>query len=123
LHGQNTEVFGVVSLDGSIALSESNDITDVKKVFAVEIKCPYPTTERVPVYYSLPEHYVCQCLAEMFVLETSHLLYVSFSIETTTVLEVQFDAELWNEILKEAREIYDTSDPVVPRRGRSQTNN
>ena len=121
LHEQNTELLGVVSPDGSIAHLETNDIRDMKKIYAVEIKCPYPTTERVPVHYSLPEYYVCQCLAEMFVLKTSHLLYVSFSLETTTVLEVQFDAELWNEILKEAREIYDTVNPVVPRRGKSQT--
>jgi hypothetical protein len=57
----------------------------------------------------------------MFVLETSHLLYVSFSLETTTVLEVQFDAELWNEICTETREIYDNFDPVVPQRRKSST--
>ena len=59
------------------------------------------------VTYSIPVYYVCQCLAEMAVLEIDTLMYVSYSKESTTFFKLEFDAELWGEVLAEITSIYD----------------
>lgn len=65
-----------------------------KTVAAIEIKCPFPSENKMPVHYSLPPYYVCQCLAEMVILETNTLIYVSCSKQSATFFNVQFDSEL-----------------------------
>jgi hypothetical protein len=66
----------------------------ISKLQACGIKCPFPSDKQISVHYSLPEYYVCQCLAEMVVLKTDQLLYVSYSETSTTVLKVSFSADL-----------------------------
>lgn len=81
LPADTADIFCVVSPDGSIRASTNN-----KVIAAVEKKCPFPSEKQTPVHYSLPDYYVCQCLAEMFVLNTDRLLYVTYSGESTTFL-------------------------------------
>ena len=45
----------------------------------------------MPVHYSIPVYYVCQCLAEMVMLEIDTLIYVLYSKESTTF----FKFEIW----------------------------
>lgn len=109
-----------MSPDGSIRrVEESNGIPTVisdavAAVAAVEIKCPYPQAGKVIVHYSLPQYYVCQCLAGMFVFKTTKLIYMSYSKESSTVFEVTFDEDLWNTVWEMIIEIYYNDSPKVP---------
>lgn len=79
---------------------------------ALEFKCPYPADHKVPGMYKLPKYYVCQCLAEMVVLGTHSLVFLSYSAQSATVFEVKFDAELWNLIWQEVESNFDEEHPV-----------
>ena len=68
-------------------------ITGDKAIAVVEIKCPFPKERCLSVHYTLPDYYIPQCLAEMYVLRTDTLIYVSFSEESSTFLKVSFDNE------------------------------
>lgn len=70
------------------------------------------------VHYSLPPYYVCQCLAEMVVLETNALIYVSYSKQSTTFFNVQFDWELWDMLMVEITHLYDQPHPLPPKKMR-----
>ena len=76
----------VVSPDGSCRTMHDNTLNET--VCGLEIKCPYPgkicTT---PVYYKLPVYYVFQILCEMDVLKTDKLLFMCYSLESTSVFE------------------------------------
>ena len=124
LPGKHTDILGEVSPDGSIRLldySETESPTIGNAIAAVEIKCPFPTERSLPVHYSLPEYYVAQCLAEMFVLQTNILIFVSYSKESTAFHEVHFDAELWEEIWNEALDLYDLDQPIKLTRSRPKS--
>ena len=47
---------------------------------------------------------MCQCLAEMFGLNIDHLLYITYSEESTTFFKVKFSQELWNLVWDQALE-------------------
>ena len=64
--------------------------------------------KKTPVHYCLPDYYVCQCLAEMFGLNIDHLLYITYSEESTTFFKVKFSQELWNLVWDQALEDYGT---------------
>ena len=116
--GVKRDVALVVSPDGSIREVETSEgCMSGKAIAAVEVKCPYPKENTLPVQYSLPEYYVCQCLAEMHVLNTSKLIYVSYSKESSTILELTFDEHLWNIVWEYLCEIYDGDSPKVPQKG------
>lgn len=105
-----------MSPDGSIRrVEESNGIPTVisDAVAAVVIQCPYPHAGKVIVHYSLPQYYVCQCLAGMFVFKTTKLIYMSYSKESSTVFEVTFDEDLWNTVWEMIIEIYYNDSPKV----------
>lgn len=123
LAGENIDVLGEVSPHGSIRrLNSDNDDTPIldKALAAVEIKCPFPSERQLPVHYTLPEYYVAQCLAEMVVLETDVLIYVSYSNESATFHKVQFDQVQWKRIWGEATELYDKHGIVKLTRSRPQ---
>ena len=71
------------------------------------------------VHYTLLDYYIPQCLAEMYVLKTDTLIYLSFSEESTTFLKVSCDNELWTTIWNEAKSIYDLPDISEPKRTRN----
>ena len=95
--------FVVVSPEGS-----GRNIDDEQKIsFAFELKCPMPDKVfTTPVHYKIPVYYVPQLLAEMHVLDTNQLLFLSYTSESTSVLRVKFDAQLWDDIYCEAKRVY-----------------
>jgi hypothetical protein len=115
--GMQQDILLVVSPDGSlrecIVSNDKNEksYTMGKVIAAVEVKCPFPKESGVSVHYTLPQYYVCQCLAEMHALNTDKLLYMSWTDESSVVLEVKFDKDLWLEILSMISEIYDCEIP------------
>ena len=111
LPGDTTDVLCVVSPDGSIRSSPDGIV-----IAAIEIKCPFPSEKQTPVHYKLPEYYVCQCLAEMYVLKTDQLLYVTYSCTSTTVLKVTFSQDLWQRIWDQVLEDYDKDNLLKPTR-------
>lgn len=109
LAGENINVLGEVSPDGSIRrLNSDNDDAPIlgKAIAAVEIKCPFSSERQLPVHYTL--------------LETDVLIYVSYSNESTTFHRVHFDQVLWERIWGEATELYDKHDIVEPTRRKPQ---
>jgi hypothetical protein len=121
-NGKSTDALMEVSPDGSIREVKYNSDGKPYEVgeclAAVEIKCPFPTENHAGVHYTLPTYYVAQCLAEMFVLETDHLVYMSYGKQSSTVFLLQFDAELWRIIWEEICFIYDRDDVKRPTRSR-----
>lgn len=105
----------VVSPDGSIRECEIDQNTNTYRlgniVAAVEVKCPFPKAENVALHYTLPKYYVCQCLAEMHVLGTDKLIYISWSPESSVVLEVTYDAALFEKIIHVVTCIYGKDEP------------
>ena len=99
LSGKNVDILGEVSPDGSIRRFDCSGEDSPKLgnvIAAVEIKCPFPTERSLPVHYSLPGYYVAQCLAEIVVLQTDILIFVSYSNESTTFHKVTFSKTLWD---------------------------
>ena len=118
--GEKRDVCLVVSPDGSVREIKQvdNQISEVSNaVAAIEVKCPFPKENTVPVHYSLPEYYACQCLAEMVVLKTNKLIYLCYSKESSTVFEVTFDENLWQMIWSYLCEIYDGEKASIPKKG------
>jgi hypothetical protein len=115
--GDTKDILMVISPDGSLRefQSDMKSTADTGKVVAaVELKCPYPKENKVLLHYSLPQYYVCQCLAEMYSLGTNRLVYLSWSPESSVVLEVLFDADLFSLIYSFIKETYDTDIPKRP---------
>lgn len=125
LPGKEVECLGEVSPDGSIRqveIDSNGQLIEVQNVLAaVEIKCPFPADEKITVHYKFPEYYVCQCLAEMRVLETDRLIYVSYSAESTTFFQVNFSDELWEAIWNEVVDLYDKERPTLLNKSRPTT--
>ncbi|KAK3085496.1 hypothetical protein FSP39_004241 [Pinctada imbricata] len=101
-----------VSPDGSIRdvhySSVDGSIERIGKCLAaVEVKCPFPNGNEANVHHVLPDYYVAQCLAEMHVMETSRLIFVSYTANSSAVFDVTFDLELWMTIWNKISEIYD----------------
>ena len=93
--GQNVNTLGIVFPHGSIHELGDPSVNGTEKVVAiVEVKCPYPSEKSMPVHYTLSEYYVCQCLAEMYVLDTHMLIYISYFEPRCTVLTVLFSDDL-----------------------------
>ena len=106
----------IVSPDGS----GHKDIMG-KTVLAFEFKCPFPgKVFTTPVHYSLPSYYILQVLSEMVVLRTDTLLYLCYSEETSTVLEVTFSEHLWSLVWQELVSVYGTKKPTRPMRKSSK---
>ena len=99
-----------VSSDGSLR-DANNRITHV-----LEIKCPIPIPEKLPVLYNIPVYYVCQVMAEMASVGCDKGLFVSYNNESTSVIEVSFDADLWEMLLKETSTIYSGVTPILRRK-------
>ena len=101
----------VISPDGSCRES-----VNAPSVFAIECKCPMPgEVFTTPVFYSIPKYYVPQLLAEMKALNSTELLFVCYTKESTTVHKVQFCEELWQLIIDETENVYG-SNPSRPKK-------
>ena len=105
IKGKNKDTLIEVSSDGILKPVHGTEVGG-QSLYTVEIKCPYPNRNVLPVHYKLPKYYVCQLLAEMAAHGTSAGIYVSYSMESMTVCKVQFDTELWEMILQEVEVLY-----------------
>ena len=68
------------------------------KNLVVEIKCPYPQVNTLPVHYKIPYYYGLQLLAEMKVKNKSKPHYCSYNKESTTLILLDFSPALWDEV-------------------------
>lgn len=93
----NEQPFFMVSPDGSVRHSP-----DEHSELGLEFKCPIPGKMFVPdVYYTFPVRYVIQVLSINIT-----LLLLCWTKESSTLFKVQYDAELWHEILRICVNIY-----------------
>ena len=116
-----------VSPDGSLREFDTADNSDNNAFVrdckaAIEIKCPFPKKNDITIYYSLPQYYVCQCLAEMKALEVKSMIFVCYTAESATFFEVDYQEELWQLLQEECEDLYSTESPKRPVKKRSTTN-
>ena len=116
-----------VSPDGSVRETHPTENDENIGYFrdckaAIEIKCPYPKQNDITVYYSLPQYYVCQCLAEMRALDVQYMVFVCYTSESTTFFEVDYQEDLWNLLQEECEELYNTESLKRPVKKRPVTN-
>ncbi|CAG2234683.1 unnamed protein product [Mytilus edulis] len=104
-----------VSPDGSIRASQKNVITSENITFAVEVKCPM-SVYNTPVYYKIPERYICQVMLEMRALGCKECLFVCWSEESSTVFRVRIKQRLIALILNETMDVYYGDNKTAPSR-------
>lgn len=103
----NGEPVLLISPDGSIRNTEAEKI-----FFGVEIKCPFPgKIYSTPVHYSLPHYYVPQVLSEMDCLNVDKLYFLSYSKESMTIHQIDFDQDLWNSIFNKIQIVNRNNNP------------
>ena len=65
LHGKNRENMMEISPDGFIQVPNEeymNAFGDVMEIMPIEIKCPFPEDNKVPVHYKIPVYYALQLM-------------------------------------------------------------
>ena len=97
IQGQNRVNLIEVSADGIIECPigptcSNKRVPDQYKRIVVEAKCMYPSTN-FPKFpsYSLPFCHVPQVLAEMKAYDAQQLWLVTYTLQSTTLIEVDFD--------------------------------
>ena len=120
IQGQNRVNLIEVSADGIIECPigptcSNKRVPDQHKRIVVKVKCMYPSTD-FPKFpsYSLPFHHVPQVLAKMKAYNAQQLWLVTYILQSTTLIEVDFDPILWDKIMSLAEKKYNISKPVVP---------
>ena len=97
----------LISPDGSAGvLSQADVVQKPNPRLAFEIKCPTGNIFTTTVHYKIPDRYIMQVLSEMAALDVNVLLYVCWTEESSTVIEVKMDDDLWNTIREESVSIY-----------------
>ena len=113
--------FCVVSPDGSIREVSNLPMKATKPFFAIEIKCPIPgKLYATPVFYKIPRYYVAQIMSEMKALNTSKLLFICYSPESTSFHIAMFNDDLWSQMWEELVLVYGGDEPKKPTRRSSQ---
>ena len=109
-----------VSADGIIECPigptySNKRVPDQHKCIVVEAKCMYLSTD-FPKFpsYSPPFCHVPQVLAEMKAYNAQQLWLVTYTLQSTTLVEVDFDPILWDKIMNLAEKKYGIPKPVVP---------
>ena len=120
IHGKTCKHIIEVSPDGMIQCPQGSncskrEIGDMHKRLMVEVKCLYPSDEmpKFP-YYTIPVRHVPQVLAEMVGYGCEELWLVSYTLLSTTLILVQFDADLWEELMNLCEEKYGVAKPLMP---------
>ena len=108
-----------VSADGMIKCPQGSncsnrEIGDKHKRIMVKVKCLYPSDEfpKFPSYH-IPVRHVPQVLAEM-VAYGEELWLMSYTLLGTTLILVQFNADLWAEMFNLCEEKYGVAKPLMP---------
>ena len=68
---------------------------------------------KIPLY-SLPFCHVQQMLAEMKAYNAQQLWLVTYTLQSTTLIDVDFDPILWDKVMSLAEKKYGIPKPVVP---------
>ena len=91
------------------------EIGDTHKRLMVKVKCLYSSDEmpKFP-YYTIPVRHFPQVLAEMVGYGCEELWLVSYTLLSTTLILVQFDADLWEELMNLCEEKYGVAKPLMP---------
>ena len=85
---------------------------------ALEIKSRYSPTankELMPLNYTPPVYNLCQLMAEMKILDTNTLWFVSSSPQSVALSILDFDDKIWSILWKAAKDIYDGNDITEPK--------
>ena len=101
--------FMVVSPDGSFRRN-----ADSAPEAMYENKCKTHNDFTVDVHYTIPQYYIPQVMCEMKAYECSELLFSCWTKQSTTVLKVTFDDNLWNAIWKVLCSVYGSESPKRP---------
>ena len=78
-------------------------------------KCPVPRkTFTTDVHDQIPKYYVPQLLSQMTVLKVDELLFLSYTMDSSTVFRVKHDENLWKDIWKKIINLYGCEQPLKP---------
>ena len=120
IQGQNRVNLIEVSADGIIECPigptcSNKRVPDQHKHIVVKAKCIFPSTDfpKFPLY-SLPFCHVPQILAKMKAYNAQQLWLVTYTLQSTTLIKVDFDPILWDKIMSLAEKKYGIPKPVVP---------
>ena len=109
-----------VSPDGMIQCPQGSncsyrEIGDTHKRIMVEVKCLYPSDEFLKfLSYHIPVRHVPQVLAEIVACGSEELWLMSYTLLSITLILVQFNADLWAEMLNLCEEKYGFAKPLMP---------
>ncbi|CAC5373179.1 unnamed protein product [Mytilus coruscus] len=107
----------MVSPDGSIGRQDLGTTYEGPTlILTCEFKCPFPNESTVLVHYDIPLRYIPQILGEMSSTHTYHIIYLSWSAESSTVFRAKFDGDLWEMMMNEAIDLYGQNIPKRPTR-------
>ena len=118
IHGEKRRDMLEISPDRFIAMPKvygvENAFGMVNENLAIEIKCPFPQENCLPVRYKIPVYYACQLLSIMKVKEINKIWYILYCKESTTVIELKFDEEVWEQMFIQLK-LYDKEDIDMPK--------
>ena len=100
-----------VSLDGLIQ-KDSNELDKI----ALEIKCPYPDDNNLPVHYTILVYYTIQVLCHMAVTGAKGVWYTSLSDKSTVLPGIKYDASIWDNCFKTIQELHDRDNIPMPKK-------
>ena len=83
---------------------------------AIEIKCPYPDDNNLPVHCSIPVYYTMQLLCHVAVTGAKVVWYTSLSDKSTSVLVLKYDASVWEKCFQIMQELYDRENISMPKK-------
>ena len=119
IHGGKRRDMLEISPDGFIAMPKDgieNAFGMVNENLAIEIKCPFPQENCLAVHYKIPVYCAYQLLSIMKVKEINKMWYISYCKESTTVIELKFDKEVWEQMFTQLKLLYDKEDIDMPKR-------
>ena len=119
IHGNVCRDMLEILLDGYIAVAKDgmeNAFGDEQTSLAIEIKCPYPQENCLPVHYKIWVYYACQSLSVMKVKELERMWYISYYKESTVVIELTFGEVVWERIFTQLKCLYDKDNIEMPKR-------
>ncbi|CAG2249712.1 unnamed protein product [Mytilus edulis] len=113
------EPFILVSPDGSVGhinMESGGSPFVPNPLYGCEFKCPSAADFKTPVHYEIPIRYIPQVLSEMVCLKTDKLWYLCWTEESSTIIRVRFDENLWLLMLNEAKSLYKEGSSKRPTR-------
>ena len=98
-----------ISPDGFIEGSNGNSrnfLNLLEGNIAIEIKSPFPDENMLPVHYEIPVYYSLQLLCVMKVKKCNKIWYISCSLDSFVIIELDFDETIWKEVWRLICELY-----------------